>query len=125
MLAVVDVVMSTAWWAVMITGITVGMTRAAGRKAPGGVSRMFFELRWTYPFTCVWIHFIYPTIQDSGPILDWIYYMCLFFDAVNWYFFSRHKDDDDRWKRRMREAKSRIVATAAGLSVVPATAGPR
>jgi hypothetical protein len=44
------------------------------------------------------------------------------FDLIMCWFF-RHDDDDDRWKRRLKDAGEKVAELAGRLVVVPATSG--
>lgn len=98
--------------------------RAVARSAtPAIVNRMFFETRWAFPWVAAWIYILDPTLRRET--FEWWDYLLILMSALNWWWIWRDKDDDDRWKRRAKAAKEKIVRTAAGLSVVPVPAGGR
>jgi hypothetical protein len=90
---------------------------------PTLVNRVFFETRWLFPWVAAWIYILDPTLR--GEVFDWFDYLMILMSLLNWWGIWRDRDDDDRWKRRAKAAKEKIVQTAAGLSVVPAPGGAR
>jgi hypothetical protein len=90
-----------------------------GGRVPDWVNRVFFETRWIYPGLVVWDDFIHPVLTEGH--LSWGNYFGLGLGAAIYWYMRRQKDDDDRWKRRAREAGKRIVMTLqGGLAAVPA-----
>jgi hypothetical protein len=92
-------------------------------RCPRVVNTVFFEVRWAFPWVAAWIYILDPTLRGE-TFTAWDYFMILG-SAYVWWAIWRDKDDDDRWKRRAKAAKEKIVRTAAGLSVVPAPGGAR
>lgn len=90
---------------------------ARGTRANRVVNRVFFEVRPFVPVLLV-VRYVSEAVLNGADMVGWrIVFLAL--DVVVWLIARREKDDDDRWKKRLKAASDKVSDLGHRLVVVP------
>jgi len=110
----------------LLSAIAISIARQDLHVEPKEIFRtMFHETRPFYWPAVIVVDLEAIINGDGGPAAywtDWLHYLWLGCQVLNWYWF-KNIDDDDRWKRRRAKALEAIKSVGARLIVVPVPQG--